>query len=93
MIKARHYTLRPTPEQAGLLKELQQQAAACWNAIVSEAKAHYADGGGWISKNDLQKRLKGRFALHSQTVQALTDKFAGHRKTTAENGVASENGK
>jgi putative transposase len=85
MIKARHRILRPTPEQALLLKETQQEAARCWNAIVAEAKAHYDGGGGWISKNDLQKRLKGRFRLHSQTVQALTDKFAANRKTTAEN--------
>lgn len=84
MIKARHIILRPSPEQALLLKELQQEAARCWNAIVAEAKAHYAEGGGWLSKNELQKRLKGRFALHSQTVQALTDKFAANRDTAAQ---------
>lgn len=85
MIKARHITLNPTPEQAVLLKEMQQEAARCWNTIVAIAKEHYAAGSGWISKHDLQKRIKNRFALHSQTVQGLTDRFAGNRKTAAEN--------
>jgi len=75
MIKARHHILHPTSEQCDLLKQVQQEAAACWNAVVAEAKAHYDAGGGWISKNDLQKRLKGRFALHSQTVQGLVDRY------------------
>jgi len=85
MIKARHHILHPTSEQCDLLKQVQQEAAACWNAVVAEAKAHYDAGGGWISKNDLQKRLKGRFALHSQTVQGLVDRFCGNRQTAAEN--------
>jgi putative transposase len=85
MIKARHHILQPTPEQCDLLKQIQQEAAGCWNAIVAEAKAHYDAGGGWISKNDLQKRLKGRFDLHSQTVQGLVDRFCGNRRTAAEN--------
>ena len=90
MIKARKHILRIAPEQSALLKELQQEAARCWNAIVAEAKAHYDNGGGWIGKNELQKRLKGRFALHSQTVQALTDKFAANRDTYG--GAMSQTG-
>ena len=69
MIKAHHKILRVSHRDGLRLKELQQEAARCWNTIVAEAKAHYDAGNGWISKTELQKRLKGRFALHSQTVQ------------------------
>lgn len=84
MIKARKHILCVDPERSVLLKELQQEAARCWNAIVAEARTHYDNGGGWIGKNELQKQLKGRFALHSQTIQALTDKFAANRDTAAQ---------
>lgn len=86
MIKARHVILRPSAREAALLKATQQEAARCWNAILEEEKAfREANAGRWISKSDLQKRLKRRFALHSQTVQALTDKFAANRDTAATN--------
>jgi putative transposase len=85
MIKARHKQIRVSHQDALRLRELQHEAARCWNAIVAEAKAHYDDGNGWISKTELQKRMKGRFALHSQTVQGLTDRFCSNRKTAAEN--------
>jgi putative transposase len=84
MIKARHHILRITPEQASLLKTTQEEAARCWNTIVIEAKSHYDAGRGWISKNNLQKCMKRRFRLHSQTVQALTDKFCANRDTAAQ---------
>lgn len=85
MIKARHHILRLTDTQPDRLKQLQQEAARCWNDILAIAKAHYADGNGWISKGDLQKRLKGQYRLHSQTVQGLTDRFCSNRKTAAAN--------
>ncbi len=83
MIKARHVILRVSKEQAKLLRETQQEAARCWNDIVSMAKDHYTETRTWIAKGDLQKRLKGGYRLHSQTVQALTDKFCANRDTTA----------
>ena len=85
MIKVRQYTLRPSPEQAELLRDTQREAASCWGDIVDIAKEHYkSTGGKWISKGDLQKLLKGRYRLHSQTIQGLTDKFAANRQTAAE---------
>jgi len=84
MIKARHHTLRVSPEQAELLNKYQKEAAACWNYIVGLAKTYYeATCGKWISKSELQKWVKGRFELHSQTIQALTDKFVANRQTAA----------
>jgi putative transposase len=84
MIKARQTVLRVDPSQTALLKSLQQEAARCWNDIVKIADNHWKTTGKWIGKNDLQKQLKKKYQLHSQTVQALTDKYAAARETTAE---------
>ncbi|WP_303720444.1 transposase [Malonomonas rubra] len=85
MIKARQVRLKLSPEQEDLLREYQLEAAKCWNEILVIARDFYQQNDGkWISKNDLQKALKNQFKLHSQTVQALTDKFCANRKTTAE---------
>jgi putative transposase len=71
VIKARHAILRLSASDQLRLKEIQQEAARCWNDILGIAKGHYDAGNGWISKGDLQKTLKGNYRLHSQTIQAL----------------------
>ena len=84
MIKTQHHILHVTGKEAKLLQECQQEAARCWNEILHRAGVHYAfTGGKWVSKYDLQKELKGEFRLHSQTVQALVDKFVANRQTAA----------
>jgi putative transposase len=85
MIKGRHVVLHPTPDQVQILKATQQEAARCWNDIVTVAKAHYDTTHTWIGRGDLQKKLKGVYKLHSQTVQALVDKFCENRLSAAAN--------
>ena len=85
MIKSRHHILRLNLNQVEQLKALQQEAARCWNNIVTMSKAYYAAGNGWIAKGELQKCLKGEYRLHSQTVQALTDRYCSNRQTAAAN--------
>lgn len=85
MIKARHCILRLSAANQLRLKVTQQEAARCWNNILVIAKSHYDAGNGWISKGDLQKALKKGYRLHSQTIQALTDRFCANRLTAAEN--------
>lgn len=85
MIKARHAILRVSEQQAELLKATQLEAARCWNDIVALAKSHYDSNGNWIAKGTLQKALKGGYRLHSQTIQALTDRFCANRDTAAQN--------
>ena len=85
MIKARHCILRLSAADQLRLKAVQQEAACCWNDILTIAKSHYDASKGWISKGDLQKLLKKGYRLHSQTIQALTDRFCANRLTAAEN--------
>lgn len=83
MIKARQSILRISPEQAHALREVQLEAARCWNDILDRSKEHFRQSGKWIGKGDLQKLLKKKYKLHSQTVQALTDKYVSNRETAA----------
>jgi len=85
VIKARHCILRLSAADQLRLKAVQQEAACCWNDILTIAKSHYDASKGWISKGDLQKLLKKGYRLHSQTIQALTDRFCANRLTAAEN--------
>ena len=47
-----------------------------WNQCLIEAKDYsLANNGKWINKSQLQKALKGKFPLHSQSVQAVAHKY------------------
>lgn len=47
-----------------------------WNQCLAEAKEYsLANNGKWISKTHLQKALKGKFPLHSQSIQAVVHKY------------------
>lgn len=60
------------PYQAG---ELRQEAARCWNAVCTVHRLFYARYGIWIGEATIKKFLKGRFRLHSQTVQAIVELY------------------
>ncbi|WP_166405129.1 RNA-guided endonuclease InsQ/TnpB family protein [Desulfonema ishimotonii] len=65
------------------VSEISAEAARCWNDITETANSFYLSHKKWMSKGDIQKAVKGGYALHSQTVQALTDRFCGNRETAA----------
>jgi putative transposase len=60
------------------------EAARVWNLCrdlhLSARKAHTP----WPTQDDLHQATKGRFALHSQTVQAIFRTFLGNIETTRE---------
>jgi putative transposase len=57
------------------LFDIRRLSGAIWNDCVQIARYYHRLGGGWITKTDLQKELKGLYPLHSQTVQAVAHKF------------------
>ncbi len=63
---------------------LRQEAGRLWTDIVTlhaQARAQ----GRWLSASDLEQATKGgQYALHSQSVQALCQKFAANVETAAE---------
>jgi putative transposase len=81
MNRARKIKLRPNAQQAEHLRRLREEAARCWNEIVKFHRRVYRKKGIWLSKAAVQRWAKGRFALHSQTVQALIDRYFANCET------------
>lgn len=50
-------------------------SAEIWNACLHEAKQHHISTGKWINQTQLQQVVKGKFPLHSQSVQAICHKY------------------
>ena len=63
------------------LKMMQREAAAVWNDIVREATSYYFTCKKWLSKTEIQAVRKQTYNLHSQTVQAIADKYDANRET------------
>jgi putative transposase len=70
------------PSVSWRLYEAQMEAARVWNLckdIHSEARRQ---GIRWPNRDDLQRATKGKFALHSQTVQMICHAFLANVETT-----------
>ncbi|MGG3449420.1 RNA-guided endonuclease InsQ/TnpB family protein [Domibacillus aminovorans] len=63
------------------LRIMQREAASVWNDIVREATSYYFTCKKWLSKTDIQAIRKQTYDLHSQTVQAIADKYVANRET------------
>jgi putative transposase len=69
-------------QQKALCLFLREEAGRCWTDILH---AHIESRGGkWLSSSDLKKMFKGRYALHSQTIQALAEKLEANVDTARE---------
>jgi len=65
--------------QSELCSALRQEAGRCWTDMLH---AHIASRGEkWLHSGDLEKLTKGRYALHSQTVQALAQRLDDNVQT------------
>ena len=67
--------LRLSESQKAQADELRREAGRAWSEMLVFHWRVYRKKGIWLSKNSLQRWAKGRYALHSQTVQALVDKL------------------
>ncbi|MFB5281833.1 RNA-guided endonuclease InsQ/TnpB family protein [Peribacillus sp. Hz7] len=63
------------------LRMMQREAASVWNDIVREATSYYVSRKKWLSKTEIQFVRKQTYQLHSQTVQAIADKYEANRET------------
>ena len=70
---------RLNKSQMALCSSLRREAGRCWTDILH---AHIESRSGkWLKAGDLEKLAKGMYALHSQTIQALAQKFDDNCKT------------
>jgi putative transposase len=64
------------------LQAAQMEAAQVWNLCVDLHKQARMGHVRWPNQHDLHQATKGRFALHSQSVQAVFRAFLGTIETT-----------
>ena len=71
-----------SPSQQELCFFLRSEAGRCWTEML---QAHIKSRAGkWLGSEELGKRFKGGYALHSQTVQALAQKLEANVDTARE---------
>jgi putative transposase len=68
--------------QFKLLQALHMEAAKVWNCCMEMHKAARLSHEKWPGRDELQKATKGRFALHSQSVQMIVHTFLANIETT-----------
>ena len=66
------------------LKAAQMEAAQVWNACCELHKEARQTRSTWPGQNELQRATKGRFALHSQSVQMVVHAFLANIDATRE---------
>lgn len=64
------------------LFECNRISATIWNDCLAEAKNYYLKHKKWIGKTELQTLLKGKYRLHSQSIQAVAHKYLFSRDST-----------
>ena len=67
--------LRLDKNQMRISGDVRREAARCWNAIVNLHRTIYNRYGIWLTGGQLKEFFKGRFNLHSQSVQALVELY------------------
>src|SRR5712691_4290393 len=63
------------------LKTSQQEAAQVWNCCMEMHIQARLEHVKWPGRHELQKATKGRFALHSQSVQMIVHAFLANVDT------------
>ncbi len=70
------------PTLFGRLKAAQMDAAQVWNLCCELHKQARTTSTTWPDRNELQQATKGRFGLHSQSVQMVVHAFLANVETT-----------
>ncbi|KJS15445.1 MAG: transposase [Peptococcaceae bacterium BRH_c4b] len=56
-----------------------RESAKAWNDCLAYAREYHKSNGKWIDKSDLQKLTKGRYHLHSQSIQSIQERYLDAR--------------
>ncbi|GGE18542.1 transposase [Marinithermofilum abyssi] len=75
MIRAKRVSFQASKKDLDRLFTCNRESALVWNECLQLSKQYYMDHKKWISKSELQKATKGRFNLHSQSIQAVCHKY------------------
>jgi putative transposase len=82
MLRAQIVSIQASNLNVDRLFACNRESALVWNRCLLLSKAHHAEHQQWISKSELQKQTKGKFHLHSQSIQAVCHKYVFARDST-----------
>lgn len=75
MIRAHKTKFFATRKNIDRLFECNRISGEIWNDVLEIAKMHYLTNGKWINKTQLQAATKGKYPVHSQSIQAVCHKY------------------
>ncbi|HHT7008877.1 TPA: RNA-guided endonuclease InsQ/TnpB family protein [Bacillus cereus] len=83
MIRAKKIYFSATKDMIQRLFDVNRISAIVWNDCLHLAKQYsLSQDGKWIGKTQLQKEIKGKYELHSQSIQAVAHKYLFARDAT-----------
>ena len=75
MIRPRQIRLKLEKSHFHHCQQLSQESAKVWNLVRNFFWRTYRKKGIWLSEGAMKRYAKQRFALHSESVQAVVEKF------------------
>ena len=78
MIRPRQVKLKLSKSQFHHCQQLSKESAKVWNFVKNFFWRTYRKKGIWLSEGSLKRYTKQRFALHSDSIQAVIEKFCGN---------------
>lgn len=80
MIRCLKTDFKVSKENLNKLFACNRISAMIWNKCLDLAKEYREiNDGAWIQNGELQKEIKGLYPLHSQSVQAVSDRYCDAR--------------
>ncbi len=81
MKRPRQVRLRLSKSQFHHCQQLRKESARVWNAATNFFWRTYRKKGIWLSEGSMKRYIAGRFSLHSQSTQAVVEKFYANLKS------------
>jgi putative transposase len=82
VIKACKAEFRASKETIERLFKCNRISGQIWNDTLVLAKEYYKEHGQWIDKKQLHPATKGKYPLHSQSIQAVYEEYLQARENT-----------
>ena len=79
MIRVVKTTFQTSKHELDRLFACNRESAKVWNDCLAHAREYHKTNGKWIGKRELQQLTKGRYHLHSQSIQAVQERYLDAR--------------
>jgi len=94
MVRCHKTSFYATQSDIDKLFSCNRISAEIWNSCLDASKAyHLSNGGKWINRSELQSAMKGKFPLHSQSIQAVCHKYLYARESARASRLKGEKNK